>query len=131
MTVREAILTLRANAILACERAGFTSATVKMVEDALDIIDKALQAYEPRVMTLEELDDLRGRGRAVWFDDRDRSTKCKDVFFVVVKDGIAYFKGETYSMQELEDGYGKTWRCWTSRPTDELREATPWQTSNA
>ena len=25
------------------------------------------------------------------------------------------------------DYYGKTWRCWTSHPTDEQREATPWQ----
>ena len=24
------------------------------------------------------------------------------------------------------DEYGKTWRCWTSRPTDEQMEATPW-----
>ena len=25
------------------------------------------------------------------------------------------------------DDYGITWRCWTSRPTDEQREAAPWQ----
>ena len=24
------------------------------------------------------------------------------------------------------DDYGITWRCWTSRPSDEQREATPW-----
>lgn len=24
--------------------------------------------------------------------------------------------------------YGKTWRCWTQRPTKEQREATPWET---
>lgn len=24
------------------------------------------------------------------------------------------------------DDYGITWRCWTSRPTDAQREATPW-----
>ena len=24
------------------------------------------------------------------------------------------------------DDYGITWRCWTSRPTDEQREAAPW-----
>lgn len=24
------------------------------------------------------------------------------------------------------DSYGKLWRCWTHRPTDEQREATPW-----
>ena len=23
--------------------------------------------------------------------------------------------------------YGKVWRCWTSRPTDAQREATPWE----
>lgn len=26
-----------------------------------------------------------------------------------------------------EEYYGKTWRCWTSRPTNEQREGTPWQ----
>ena len=25
------------------------------------------------------------------------------------------------------DDYGITWRCWTSHPTDEQREATPWE----
>lgn len=25
------------------------------------------------------------------------------------------------------ENYGRTWRCWTSRPTDEQREATPWE----
>ena len=25
------------------------------------------------------------------------------------------------------DDYGITWRCWTSRPTDEQREATSWE----
>jgi hypothetical protein len=47
MTVREAILTLNANVIFACERSGFDSATVKMVEDALDTIEDALKAQEP------------------------------------------------------------------------------------
>ena len=26
------------------------------------------------------------------------------------------------------DDYGITWRCWTLRPTDAQKEATPWQT---
>lgn len=47
MTVSEAILTLNANVIFACERSGFDSTTVKMVEDALDTIEDALKAQEP------------------------------------------------------------------------------------
>ena len=87
-----------------------------------------LKAQQPRVMTLEELDDLRGRGRAVWFEDRDAFAKCQDVFFVCASGIHAYFKGETYSMLKMVDGYEKSWRCWTSRPTDEQKGATPWET---
>lgn len=47
MTVSEAILTLNANVVIACERAGFSPATVKMVEDALDTIEDALKEQEP------------------------------------------------------------------------------------
>lgn len=47
MTVKEAILTLNANAVFACERAGFDSATVRMIEDALYVIEDALEAQEP------------------------------------------------------------------------------------
>lgn len=47
MTVSEAILTLNANVVFACGKAEFDSATIKMVEDALDIINDALQAQEP------------------------------------------------------------------------------------
>lgn len=47
MTVKEAILTLNANVVFACGRAGFSSATVKMIEDALDTIEDALKAQEP------------------------------------------------------------------------------------
>lgn len=86
-----------------------------------------LKAQQPRMMMLEELDDLRGRGRAVWFEDRDDSAKCQDVFFVVASGIHAYFKGETYSMLKMVDGYGKSWRCWTSRPDEKVRAETPWE----
>lgn len=54
MMIKEAILTLNANVIIACERAGFDSATVKMVEDALDTIEDALKAQEPKSPTIKE-----------------------------------------------------------------------------
>lgn len=100
--------------------------------DMAKAIDTAVRAmrslidHEPRVMALEELDNLRGRGRAVWFEDRDAFAKCQDVFFVVASGIHAYFKGETYSMLKMVDAYGRSWRCWTARPTEAQREAKPW-----
>ena len=46
MTIKDAISTLNANVVIACERAGFSSATVKLVEDALDTINDALKEQE-------------------------------------------------------------------------------------
>ena len=93
-----------------------------LLQDALAL----LKAQQPRVMTLEELDDLRGRGQAVYYQDRDATVKSQDAFFVAVNCGVAWFKGETYTFCKTADGYDKVWRCWTSRPTDAQREATPW-----
>ena len=59
MTVGEAILTLNANVVIACERAGFDSATVKMIEDALDTIENALKAQEPVKPLKMEVDHVR------------------------------------------------------------------------
>ena len=99
-----------------------TDCKQRWADDALAL----LKAQEPRVMTLEELDDLRGRGQAVYYQDRDATVKSQDAFFVAVKCGVAWFKGETYMFCKTTDGYDKVWRCWTSRPTDAQREATPW-----
>lgn len=143
MTVKEAILTLNANVVVACERARFDSATVKMIEDAMDIIEDALQAQEPRVLTLEEMKSLSIANDDALFD--------KDMTFVWLEaaaDGYINITRPTYSFNPewgIEDDsfyvyyigtdvgdrlescdYGKTWRCWTARPTDEQREATPW-----
>lgn len=59
MTVGEAILTLNANIVIACERPGFNSATVKMIEDALDTIENALKAQEPVKPLKMEVDHVR------------------------------------------------------------------------
>ena len=37
-----------------------------------------------------------------------------------------YDKVSTY-LREWEKDYGRTWRCWTDKPTDEQRKAEPWK----
>ena len=93
----------------------------KLMEDSIAL----LKAQEPRVMTLEEVTE--DCPDVVWFDDRH-----------VVRVFAASPKNENYhgwvkfiwrdgcERHDHIDGYGKEWRCWTSRPTDAQREATPW-----
>lgn len=102
-----------------------------LLKDALAL----LKAQEPRVMSLEEVQTLRAND-VVWLEDKGKpniipgivrnrhlwphSTTMVTNFMHV--DGCKVTAGD--------DDYGKRWRCWTSRPTDEHREATPWERLN-
>lgn len=100
---------------------GASEKMVKYAEDALAL----LKALEPRVMTLEEVQE----GEVYWFD-------CPGNFILRPVICNMYDRGDSsylnfvwqhgnFSWKICE--YGRTWRCWTSRPTEEQREAVKWK----
>lgn len=121
------------NALKRCESYGFCEdkqcpyydnvSCLEMVrKDALSL----LQAQEPRVMTLEEVEVLPYGYVLIETDKKDSLhwvdalLFCKNTNFsfdFITLEGRARLLGTDYNME---------WRCWTSRPTDEQREATPW-----
>lgn len=112
MTVSEAILTLNANVVFACERAGFSSATVKMIEDALDTIEDALYAQEPRLITEADFENADEYGFIpVWCEVMGNT---KDYWNCITIGALETAK---------EDGY----RYWTSKPSLKQMEETPWE----
>ena len=101
---------------------------------AIDATIAKLKAQEPRVMTLEEVLALK-------FDDvvYVEVVPTHAVLSAIVLDvipklpkigiGVVQFRyAPTWNGINNADlsYYGKTWRCWTSRPTNEQREATAW-----
>ena len=96
-----------------------TDCELTVMKDAL----KVIQAQEPRVMKLEEVDE----GKPYWLEMRGAVSEyaiCNlndhgDSAFLDFATQLGYKTLET-------DGYGKCWRCWTARPTDEQREAVSW-----
>jgi hypothetical protein len=97
-----------------------------MQDDALAL----LKAQEPRVMTLEEVKQHNNQDGCVWFE---QPTYNADAAFVLKEDFMIqvispYILGEPINHGYWTNGnYGKTWRCWTSRPTDEQREKVKWE----
>jgi hypothetical protein len=80
-----------------------------------------MKAQEARVMTLGEVRN--------WVNS-DRVTREPvaiemrgGVCAWIIDDEVREIPGEADLTSDL---YGKTWRCWTSRPTEAEREATPW-----
>lgn len=84
-----------------------------------------LKAQEPRVMTLEEA----LAADYVYLEIKlHASLPCDCCILAVDPDGgILPLKRGFAGYLDGEE-YGETWRCWTQRPSDEQREATPWPT---
>ena len=74
--------------------------------DALDMAIEALKAQEPRIVTIDDFKDADGCGYiTAWCE------ASNELF------------ADCITIGALEE---KNFRYWTSRPTDEQREATPW-----
>ena len=89
--------------------------------DALEL----LKAQEPRVLTLEEVQN--DCPDYVYIEIASGRIKC------CVKDegeSSKYFGYFVYGFNECFirgwKEYGKTWRCWTAMPTDKQRKAVKW-----
>lgn len=91
-------------------------------DDALAL----LKAQEPRVMTLEEVNNLP-YGHVLIETDKNEPIRwldallfCKNINFsfdFITLEGRARLLGVEYNRE---------WRCWTSWPTDEQRKAVKW-----
>ena len=92
--------------------------------EAIDLAIEALKAQQPRVMTMEEVRSL-DKDAVVWYEHEGvfRQPRPRVVEFVL-DEHITFTDCDNWSVPV--DGYGERWRLWTSRPTDEKREATPW-----
>lgn len=81
----------------------------------LDVIRYLLTAKQPRVLTLEEFQEMK--------EPLDGESIC----YEIMQGNGAVLKAmlvKTFST--CEHLYNKAFRVWNVRPTDEQREATPW-----
>lgn len=106
--------------------------TVGLMADALSL----LKEQEPRVMTLEEVLAHYSLPPVVLDDLGWQENYLQDIaplYFDFPGDNdpwAVHWRGYQAVRKYLKDwkaSYGQNWRCWTSRPTDEQRKATPWE----
>ena len=90
--------------------------------DFLTAVANLLKAHEPRVMTLEEAKSASGYVIV-------QSRSCNILELKLIKDGFVHDSlAVPIAVDDMWwEGYNKYWRLWTSVPTDEQREAIPWE----
>ena len=103
------------------------------VRDAIALLKKEM----PRVMTLKEVETFEG---FVWAEFHStpenrlsleyvnvRATEhFPDSFTLTTDSGIAWIRDRGDYNTGVWYGMNSGWRCWTSRPTEEQREAVEW-----
>ena len=100
-----------------------------MIRAALEL----LREQEPRVLMLEDVH--RDHDRVLWIECDDSKTQSigqyrGQVYWHDRRGGkwerfVTIGFANDYLYRESEK-YGKTWRCWTSRPTEEQRRKEAW-----
>jgi len=86
-------------------------------------VERLIEAQTPRVMTLDELSEKTD----VFFESLVYKTIDPALSNGSYDDGtvgLMTLEDELFYMDEAD--YGINWRCWTSRPTDEQRQAVKW-----
>ena len=115
MTNKEAIETIKAN---------YPDERYTMLREALDMAMELLKAQEPRVMTLKEIISAE----CVWIEYATSGNVVIALpWDIELTDDTYNFIGMPNCFVEFRSLYGKEWRCWTSRPTDEQRKAVGWE----
>ena len=105
---------------------------LKCVDNLRRDVVVLLKAQEPRVMDVDEVIACE-KGTVLWVEERQGVVWNLFPLEIEVNSihpdtGTAYLFFVTYhDCRKFEcSEYNYTWRCWTSRPTDEQREATSW-----
>lgn len=108
-----------------CYKCGATTPTEGTEQAAYEA---AMQRWQEsnRVLTLDEIKELR----AVWVEDISRGIAPAIVF----PNDTKKYSCVVADYDESDDNvwvdnaeYGKHWRCWLRKPTQEERAGTPWE----
>ena len=128
-----------------CEECPYRDEKIGSCEYYRDILSDALallKVQEPRVLTLEEVKTIGAQNynqvrdeniRLIWSEERNDLNIAKPTYNdFILEDNeeepiYLYYVGTDFFDRFDQSTYGKNWRCWSSRPTDEQREAVPWQ----
>ena len=93
---------------------------------------EVLEAQEPHVLTLEEMFELRFDD-VVYFEALRTNFVIGGIIIDVIprmpngEIGLVQFRHTQEPLNNADlEFYGKTWRCWSARPTDEQREVVKW-----
>ena len=96
--------------------------------EMIEAVRTACAMLTPRARVLAYDDATNAPDFAMWLEDRGHNRRVELVLNNGAMDEDVLYRdcAGNIIVRDKWD-YGVLWRCWTARPKDEQREATPWQ----
>lgn len=95
------------------------------IEEVKTVLKQA-KAQQPRVMTLEEVNALDW-DYCYLEQERLPGNEYRGMLGKYIMTCVTWPSITAAKISQGVDNYGKTWRCWTSRPDEKVRTETPWE----
>ena len=109
----------------------FGTDALALIRQQRERIKELEAARAARVMTLEELEDALDT--VVWVEEPEFENFADHYALIMAYSHKVGFVRVSFGFAEMPvdceyeyEDYGKKWRCWTQRPTDEQRKAVKW-----
>ena len=114
-----------------CIRGYLLFDAIALIRQQQERIRELEAAQTARVMTLEELEDALDT--VVWVEEPEFENFADHYALIMAYSHKVGFVRVSFGFAEMPvdceyeyEDYGKKWRCWTQRPTDEQRKAVKW-----
>lgn len=103
----------------------------EITKQAIGVAINALKAQEPQILTLQELRKLAylGDDEAVYVENNgedDCYTGWAEPDGCRNDEVVLYSFGHGEEWLPNNDNYGKTWRCWDKKPSEEQQNSVAW-----
>lgn len=134
MTELEKAISELESRLAACGDAGWCTMSAELLERVIG----ELKRGETRVLTLDEV--RADPSKPVWIEKYDFGAECAEMMGIARYTGKYYFASESHRdwsqfgllavswdyFGRPDDEYGRSWRVWNDKPSDEQREAVEW-----
>lgn len=113
-----------------CPYCGDNPCEIQLIANAIAL----LKEQEPRVLTIEEVLACNPRDEWLWFEEdaygyiEESAMICAQIYGFVDSSIAVNVPSQTHdeTIEFDNENYGKTWRCWSAKPTDEQRRDVKW-----
>lgn len=111
-----------------CRRCGWDAPLKQTEKEAYQVAARRHRELQ-KPLTLEQLAGNEHRSTAMWCEHNDLARSLHPIIYhMILGKNLLYVSSGGHMLQQETQFYGKLYRYWANKPTEEERKAAAWET---